>query len=137
MDKPKTVGDLMTRDVVTLRRDESLDIADNIMTLGRIRHMPVVDAEGRVVGVVSQRDLYRSALVNSLGVSAAEGRAAMKTVRVDDVMSAPVRSVESDTPLAEAAREMLHHKLGCLPVVEAERLVGILTEADFVQLHAV
>ena len=61
-----TVKEIMTKDVSTLGRNDTLDSADDIMTLGRIRHLPVLD-EGRVVGVVSQRDLFRSALAAALG----------------------------------------------------------------------
>ena len=61
-----TVKEIMTKDVSTLGRNDTLDVADDMMTLERIRHLPVLD-EGRVVGVVSQRDLFRSALAAALG----------------------------------------------------------------------
>ena len=64
---PKQVRDLMSQQLVTLRPNDELVLAENIMQLGRVRHMPVTDAENRLVGIVTQRDLFRSALVRSLG----------------------------------------------------------------------
>lgn len=62
------VRDVMTPDVTTLKRNDKLTLADDIMQLGRIRHLPVLDDDGQqVVGVVSQRDLFRGALARALG----------------------------------------------------------------------
>ena len=69
MDASMRVQDLMSTDVATLQRNDKLSIADDVMRLGRIRHLPVVDEDGRVVGVLSQRDLFRGALATALGRS--------------------------------------------------------------------
>lgn len=130
------VRDLMSSEVVTLGRDETLDIADRIMALGRIRHMPVLDADGRLCGVVSQRDLFRGALATALGVTRATQARLLGVLLVREVMTEDLVTTTPDTPLIEAAEVMLRHKIGCLPVVEGDRLVGILTEADFVALVA-
>ncbi len=128
-----TVGDLMTRDVVTLAEHEDLDLAGIIMRLGRIRHLPVVDAEGRLRGLVSHRDLLRAQIGAGDGPGAAQAQLAR--VAVSEVMQRDVTSVPGDRPLDEAARLMIEHKYGCLPVVDADgRLVGIVTETDFVRL---
>ncbi|HKE20618.1 MAG TPA: CBS domain-containing protein [Kofleriaceae bacterium] len=126
------VRDLMSAEVVTLGREETLDIADRIMNLGRIRHMPVVDDEGRLCGLVSQRDLFRGALASALGMAAAAQSRLLGALLVREVMAADPITTTPDTPLGEAAAIMLRRKIGCLPVVEGERLVGIITEADFV-----
>ncbi len=126
------VRDLMSSEVVTLGRDETLDIADRIMALGRIRHMPVVDADGRLVGVVSQRDLFRGALATALGLTHAIQTKVLGAITVHEIMTADPLTTTPDTPLMESAQVMLRHKIGCLPVVEGDQLVGILTEADFV-----
>src|SRR5688572_20731371 len=68
------VGDLMTRELVTLSQAETLSIADRIMALGRIRHMPVVDDDGRLVGLISQRDLFRGALARAIGLGGPAGQ---------------------------------------------------------------
>jgi CBS domain-containing protein len=126
------VRDLMSTEVVTLDRDETLDIADRIMSLGRIRHMPVLDGDGRLCGVVSQRDLFRGALATALGLPPATQARLLGAILVREVMAADPVTTAPDTPLTQAAEVMLHRKIGCLPVVDGDRLVGILTEADFV-----
>lgn len=134
MDK-RRVRDLMSREVATLRRNDKLAVADDVMRLGRIRHLPVVDDEGdRVVGVVSQRDLFRSALARLLGYGGPAQPKLLERIRVEEVMSADVATIGPDAPLQEAAAVMLKRKIGCLVVVEQGRLAGILTEADFVKI---
>ncbi len=131
------VRDVMTREVATLRRNDKLTIADDVMRLGRIRHMPVLDDEGEeLVGLVSQRDLFRGALGRALGYGQVAQQKMLGLLVVKDVMSAELQTTSPDTPLEEAARLMLTRKLGCLPVLEGGQLVGILTEADFVTLVA-
>jgi CBS domain-containing membrane protein len=124
-----TVKDLMTKEVSTLGRNDTLDLADDIMTLERIRHLPVLD-EGRVVGVVSQRDLFRSALAAALGYGEKAQKRLLRTIRVKEVMSEPAITVSPEAPVKEATRLMLERKIGCLPVVEGHSLVGIVTETD-------
>jgi len=128
------VRDVMTAEVTSLHQGDELTLADDIMRLGRIRHLPVLDERGALVGIVSGRDLCQSALVKALGVEGAEHRKMLKTLRVQEIMSTRLEVIGPDAPLAEAAQRMLKLKLGCLPVVEDGKLVGILTEADFVAL---
>lgn len=97
--------------------------------MGRIRHLPVVD-RGRVVGVVSQRDLFRSALGTALALGIRRPDELMRTLAVRDVMSTPAVTIGPGAPVQDAARTMAEKKIGCLPVVEDECLVGILTETD-------
>jgi CBS domain-containing membrane protein len=126
------VRDLMSDEVVTLGRDETLDIADRIMSLGRIRHMPVLDADGRLCGLVSQRDLFRGALASAIGLARSAQARLLGALLVRDVMTPDPLTTTPDTPVTEAAGVMLRRKIGCLPVLQDGRLVGILTEADFV-----
>ena len=130
------VRDLMSREVSTLDRNEELALADQIMSISRIRHMPVVDEEGKLVGILSQRDLFRSALIRALGHGSFAQDRALRSLRVKDVMSAEVETASPDESLASVAGRMARRKIGCLPVVEDERLVGILSEADFVLVFA-
>lgn len=129
------VRDLMSTDVATVSRNDQLLLADDLMRLGRIRHTPVLDeASGEVVGVLSQRDLFRGALARSLGYGAHAQQKMMGMLLVKEVMTTDPVTVEPETSLADAARLMLERKIGCLPVVAKGRLVGILTESDFVRL---
>ncbi len=123
------VKDIMTKEVSTLGRNDTLDLADDLMTLGRIRHLPVLD-EGRIVGVVSQRDLFRSALAVALGYGEKAQKRLLRTLRVKEVMSEPAITVSPEATAKEATRLMLERKIGCLPVVEGHTLVGIVTETD-------
>jgi CBS-domain-containing membrane protein len=124
----------MTRDVRTLGRNDNLSIADDVMRLERIRHLPVLDNEGEtVVGVVSQRDLFRGALARALGYGEHAQQKLLGQLVVKEVMTNDPVTVSPEEPLEQAARIMLDAKIGCLPVVEDGRLVGILTEADFVE----
>jgi CBS domain-containing protein len=126
------VREMMTKEVSTLGRNDTLDLADDVMTLERIRHLPVLD-EGRVVGVVSQRDLFRSGLAVALGYGERAQKMLLKTLRVKEVMSEPAITVSPEATAKEAARLMLEHKIGCLPVVEGHALVGIVTETDILR----
>jgi CBS domain-containing membrane protein len=135
--EPTLVRDIMTSEVTTLKRNEKLTIADDVMQLGRIRHLPVLDDdEQEVVGIVSQRDLFRGALAQALGYGQHARRKMLDTLLVKDVMTTDVITTTPETPLAEAARVLMERKIGSLPVVKDGRLVGILTEGDFVALVA-
>ncbi len=133
---PRLVRDLMSPGVTTLRVSERLDLANQIMKLTRIRHMPVVDAHGKIVGVISQRDLFHSALVKAIGVSSDSKLEILNAMVVEDVMATDLVATGPDTPLGEAARLMRESAVGCLPVLDGGQLVGILTEADFVRFFA-
>jgi CBS domain-containing protein len=130
-----TVRDIMARDPTTLGRNDTLDLAEDIMNLGRIRHMPVVD-DGNVVGIVSQRDLFRSALVTALGFGRKTERNLIKTIRIKEIMTEHVITISPDVSVKEAARVMIDKKIGCLPVVNGEKLVGLLTETDILRYFA-
>jgi CBS domain-containing membrane protein len=126
------VRDLMTSKVFTLRADENLTALYDLMEAEHIRHIPVVDEQGDVVGLVTHRDLLRSALADpSLPVSIQ--RQVLETATVEEIMMTSVETIEPDQDIREAAEIMMENKFGCLPVVENGHLVGILTEADFVR----
>ena len=130
--KVPTIRDLMAQNPATLDRNETLDIPDAIMNLGRIRHMPVVE-DGRVVGILSQRDLFRSALIVALGFGRKTTSALIKTIRVKEVMTKPAITITADAAVSDAARLMIEKKIGCLPVVENERLIVLITETDILR----
>jgi len=129
-----TVRELMTPVVRTLGRNDELTHADGLMMAQRIRHVPVLDEDGCVCGVVSQRDLFRGALAKALGYGKTAQQKMHSLLRVKEVMSTSVITIGPHEPLANAARLMLEHKIGCLPVVDGANLLGILTEGDFVKL---
>lgn len=126
------VREIMTKDPATLGRSDTLDLADQIMNLGRIRHMIVVDGAD-VVGVVSQRDLFHSALAAALGYGRKAQQTLMKTIAIKEIMKEPVVTITPETSVKEAARQMMDKKIGCLPVMERQSLVGIVTETDILR----
>ena len=131
---PQSVADLMTKEVVTLDANDTLNVADDVMGLARIRHMPVIDGDDSVVGLLSQRDLFRGALARALGYGEFAQKKLYGILKVKEVMTNDVLTVAPTTPLVDAAKIMTDRKIGCLVVIEAGRLVGILTESDFVRL---
>lgn len=131
------VRDLMTEDVIALQPDDSLARLRDLFYERQIRHMPIVDGDGQLVGLVSQRDLLRNSLVDQVDVPEAVEQAVLERLQVRDLMTSQVEGVRPDLDIREAAQIMLEHKYGCLPVVDGERhLVGILTESDFVRFLA-
>jgi CBS domain-containing protein len=136
MSKPQRVRDLMTHEVTTLKRNDKLSIADDVMRLGRIRHLPVLDEDEQVVGIVSQRDLFRGALARALGYGEHAQQKLLGQLVVKEVMTNDPMTISPDAPVADAARLMLERKIGALVVIEDGRLAGILTEADFVRRFA-
>ena len=130
------VRDVMSREVRTVTRNDQLGVADKLMKDERIRHLPVIDESGDVCAVVSQRDLFRGALLRSLGYGSRAEETLLRQVVVKEAMSAELFTTTPETPVAEAARQMLARGVGCLPVLDAGRLVGIVTETDFVRLVA-
>jgi CBS domain-containing membrane protein len=107
------------------------------MRLGRIRHMPVVGQAGELVGIVSQRDLFHSALMKVLGGYTTEvTREVFDVVVVEETMQTAVVTVSPDMPLSEAAKLMMTRRIGCLVVLEGGVITGILTESDFVRFAA-
>jgi CBS domain-containing protein len=123
----------MQTEVATLARGDRVDLADDIMRLGRVRHMPVVEG-ARLVGMVSARDVLAASLTRALDFDPAHRRAFLRSVDVAEVMSSEVVSIEPDTTLGEAAELMLTRKIGCLPVAMADgTLLGIVTETDLLR----
>ena len=130
------VRDVMSHDVHTVKRNDELAIADALMKQERVRHLPVLEEDGTVCAVVSQRDLFRGALLRALGYGSRAEELMLRQVVVKEAMSAEIQTTAPDTPVADAARLMIERKIGCLPVIENGRLVGIVTETDFVRLVA-
>jgi CBS domain-containing protein len=129
----RPVSEVMQKEVVTLRAEDRLDLAEDIMRLGRVRHMPVLEGD-RLVGILSNRDLLAASLTRALSFEPSHRRAFMRAIDVRETMTKDVVSVGPDTPLAEAARIMVERQIGCLPVVKGEgRLLGLLTETDLLR----
>ena len=131
--RERLVRDLMTEKVFTLNGRDDLAALYDLMDSRHVRHVPIVDSEGELVGLVTDRDLSRTALgaVEELPLSVE--RDILRRRRIRDIMATEPDTIEPDSSLREAAGMLLESKVGCLPVVEGLHLVGIITEADFVR----
>jgi acetoin utilization protein AcuB len=113
------VRDRMSTPAVTIRPDVDYKKALGLMDGHRLHHLPVVDEGGRLLGILAERDLLVAAV-----------RFMTSRVDVADVMHRPVITVAPSTPIIEAARQMVEHKIGGLPVVDGGAVVGVITETD-------
>jgi CBS domain-containing protein len=126
-DAYRTVGQIMSTQLLTVRPEDLVDLAASMMDWERIRHVPVEDDEGRLVGIVSHRAILR--LV-------ARGQGGTDQVVVKDIMRRDPVSVTPQTPTVEAMKLMRDRAVGSLPVVEGDKLVGIVTEHDLIDVSA-
>lgn len=124
----QTVGQFMVTDLFTLRADDLVDLAASVMDWRHIRHIPVEDEEGRLVGLLTHRSLLR---LLSRGT-----QMQTQTLTVREIMKKDPVTVCSTTPTLEALELMRNGKVGCLPVVDDGQLVGIVTSFDFLDASA-
>jgi CBS domain-containing membrane protein len=130
------VEDIMSTDVFTLGRNDKLSVADDLMKQQRIRHIPVLNADGDLCGILTQRDLFRGILLKSLGYGSRAEQKMLDSLSIKEAMRDEVITITPESTLSDAANLMLYNKIGCLPVVDGERLVGMISEADFVKQFA-
>jgi acetoin utilization protein AcuB len=128
-----TVRECMSRRVVTVSPEADLATAAKLMRARKIRHLPVVDARKRLIGIVTARDLRQALFAPAVQDRPADVLDVLNALVVRDVMTRGVLTVRMTTSIQDAARLMHERRLGALPVVERDRLVGILTETDLLQ----
>ncbi|HLA11243.1 MAG TPA: CBS domain-containing protein [Pyrinomonadaceae bacterium] len=127
----QTVGQFMSTDLFTVRPDDLIDLAASVMDWRHIRHVPVEDEQGRLVGLVTHRSLLR--LLSRGGRTT---NPAGSPILVREIMKTDPVTVESTTSTLKAIEIMRTAKLGCLPVVDQGELVGIVTSFDFLEASA-
>ena len=123
------VGERMTRQVITISPKEGLMVAKHILDRKGIRHLPVVSG-GRLVGIITDRDIRRNLPSSATSLEIHEISYLLEKLQVEMVMSREVISVTPETSIEAAASLLLAHKIGGLPVLDREDVVGIITEAD-------
>ena len=129
-----TVGDLMTTQLFTLLESDSLYTAKQIMEMARVRHVPIVDAKDTFIGLITHRDMLSVAVSKLSDIDASTQDELDAGIPLREIMRDDVHTVSSRDLLRDAAQILLEHKYGCLPVVDDGKLVGIITEADFLRL---
>ncbi len=138
------VREVMTKDPITIDPEAPLETAAAVMQERQVRHLPVVDEAGRLVGLIGDRDLRGALLAPAVAEhlsGAAQRRirslvGALANLRVRDAMTWDAVTIDPHAPVARAAAVMFEARIGCLPVVEGKRLVGIVTERDVLKALA-
>ena len=124
------VRDRMTRRPITVTEDTPIDKALQLMRDEQVRRFPVLDKDGKLVGIVSEKDLLYVSPSPATSLSMWEIPYLLSKIKMRDTMTKDVITVTEDTPLEEAARIMADNKVGGLPVMRDGKLVGIITETD-------
>ena len=124
------VRDFMTPDPVTITPDTSHSDAVRIMREQGFRRLPVVDKHGKLVGIVVEKDLLSTQPSPATTLSVWEIHNLLSKLKVREFMSHPVYTIGEECPIEDAAKVMVEHKIGCLPVMRGDKLVGIITETD-------
>lgn len=127
------VADLMTEKVIFGRESDTLDMLYDAMMDNKIRHVPIVNSDGEIVGIVSHRDLVGAALSTETNLPVSQVKEYLRSTRADEIMTRGVEVTEPLESLREAGLKLLENQFGCLPVVQGLKLIGILTASDFVR----
>jgi acetoin utilization protein AcuB len=128
------IGDRMTSRPITVSQDIPINEALSLMREEKVRRLPVLDKRGELVGIVSEKDLLYASPSPATSLSMHELHYLLSKIKVKDVMTHDVITVEEDTPLEEVARIMADNKIGSTPVLRQGHLVGIVTETDLFKL---
>lgn len=124
------VKDRMTPNPIVGSPDLPVPAAQELMLESGIRHLPILDAQKKIVGLVTQRSLLSALPSDVSRFSRFEVHYTLSKIKVKDVMTKEVITIDENTPIEEAARVMADEKIGCLPVLKEEDLVGIITDND-------
>jgi CBS domain-containing membrane protein len=127
----KTVGETMTGDLVTLRLDDTLRLADDMMNLAHVRHFPVLDGD-RLAGMVDHDDLLHASMASLVRHPTDALRQTLGEVTIKDIMK-PAVTIAKEVSISRAAKIMVDQETECLAVTEGERLVGIVTRTDLLR----
>jgi acetoin utilization protein AcuB len=128
------VGERMSAPVLTIDIDFTIHEALQTMRENGMRRLPVVDDDGKLVGLVSEKDLLDASPSGATSLSVWELNYLLSKINIGDIMTTDVITISEDTPLEEAARIMADNKIGSLPVVENGNVVGIITETDLFKI---
>ena len=129
---PRSVADLMTHDPLTVAPHDAAPDVREIMRTHKVRHVPVVNEQGALVGIISDRDILRHSSDPGRAHTLDDAEDPLEELTAQHLMTFVVLSVAPETPAHQAGHRMLDARVSCMPVVHDERLVGILTESDFV-----
>ena len=126
------VREIMSKNIEVVDRNDNLRTVEERMVTKQLRHLPVLE-QGEVVGMVTQRDLFKAAMSSTMGYGEKAQKAYLQSVRVKEIMTYPVVTIAPDTSVAAAAEMMINKGIGCLPVVDNHQLIGIVTKTDLLR----
>lgn len=129
-----TVSEIMTTELHTLKAGDTLHDARRVMADHRVRHLLIVDAENRLIGLVSQTDVLAATMSQIADVTDRDRSLFESNVTLNHIMKTGLATVDENASLRKAAMRLLQNKIGCLPVVSGDELRGIVTDADFVNV---
>ena len=128
------VKDIMTSEVFVLHATQTLELVRSLMRIKHVRHVPIVEADNTFVGLMTHRDLLAQTISHLAEVDEEEQEYLDRHIHIMNIMKTDVTTIDPEMDICKAISMLLEHKYGCLPVVSDGKLVGIVTEADFLNL---
>ena len=128
------IEEFMTSEPYTLRETDSINDAWEIMTRRHIRHIPVIDDENHVLGLITQRDVLAATEPGAIREAKSASHELKSDVTLTEIMTRDVKVIHKEDSLRQAALYLQSHKFGCLPVISGGSLVGIITDSDFIDI---
>ncbi len=128
------IKDMMTSEVFVLHDTQTLELVRSLMRIKHVRHVPIVNTDNTFVGLMTHRDLLAQTISHLAEVDDEEQEYLDRHIHIVNIMKTDVVTVDPETDICTAITMLLEHKYGCLPVVSDGKLVGIVTEADFLKL---
>jgi CBS domain-containing membrane protein len=128
------IKDIMTSEVFVLHSAQTLELLRSLMRIKHVRHVPIVDPDNTFVGLMTHRDLLAQTISHLAEVDDEEQEYLDRHIHIMNIMKTDVTTVDPEMDVCNAITMLLDHKYGCLPVVTDGKLVGIVTEADFMKL---
>ena len=128
------IKDIMTSEVFVLHAAQTLELVRSLMRIKHVRHVPIVEPDNTFVGLMTHRDLLAQTISYLAEVDDEEQEYLDRHIHIMNIMKTDVTTVDPEMDVCNAITMLLDHKYGCLPVVTDGKLVGIVTEADFMKL---
>jgi CBS domain-containing membrane protein len=128
------IKDIMTSEVFVLHAAQTLELLRSLMRIKHVRHVPIVEPDNTFVGLMTHRDLLAQTISHLAEVDDEEQEYLDRHIHIMNIMKTDVTTVDPEMDVCNALTMLLEHKYGCLPVVTDGKLVGIVTEADFMKL---
>jgi CBS domain-containing protein len=126
------VREIMSTDIEVVDRNDNLLTVEERMATKQLRHLPVLE-QGEIVGIVTQRDLFKATMSSAMGYGEKAQKAYLQSVRVKEIMTYPVITISPEAAVATAADMIITKGIGCLPVVDGTQLVGMITKTDLLR----